>query len=174
MNQKLLIRSLAWLALALLLSACRSPYGDVRKPVSLKDTVTDLAKYELWFDHKSYIFGEPIHIRATVTNLANVPLTFQSHPNYEQTGKEPVIDLVIVQKLLSDPDSAERRVWSEEHPDQAVLSIELEPGQSYTIEWTLTLSRSSIYFVDAHCVLPNGLVGELPGEIWYGAAPRRR
>ncbi len=123
--------------LALYLSACVEQ--DPRVPVSAAQGPSDLYKLGIWSAHKQYEFGEPVHLRATLTNLSTEELA-------AKLDLYPIINIVVGTKNPSETTA--ERVWSQEHPDEALYELALAPGESYVIEWSFTLSRRDRYFAD--------------------------
>lgn len=108
----------------------------------LQDTTSDhVLAIEIWTDHASYKFGEPVHIRMKLTNNASQAVTLQS-----QSGKEPVLDIVFQRGPYDTP--VEQHIWSQAYPDQVKYILTLAPKESYEVEWTLTPLQRSVYRID--------------------------
>lgn len=98
--------------------------------------------FELRTDHEFYESGEPVNVHVALTNVTDQVITLQS-----KTGVDPVLDLHI--QRGPDQNPIEKRVWSDEHPDDVRYTLTLEPGESYEVEWTQVLSTSDVYSVGA-------------------------
>ena len=132
-TRKLFILLLATLCLA----ACVEQ--DPRVPVSTAVGPSNLYKIEMWSAHKQYEFGELVHLRATLTNQSTEKLA-------AKLDFYPIINIVVGTKNPSETTA--ERVWSQEHPDEALYELALAPGESYVIEWSFTLSRRDRYSAD--------------------------
>ncbi len=129
--------SLLLAGLALLsLTACFPPGRGAK---TLKGTTPDrVLSIELWTDHEGYEFGEPVNVRAKLTNISGQTVTLRS-----KSGIDPVVDIVIG----GGPNATEQRVWSQEQPGDVLYILTLAPGESYEVEWTQNLSVPGSYGV---------------------------
>jgi hypothetical protein len=130
----LLIACLALLSL----TAC---YDPDRGAGTLRDTTPDhVLTIEISTDHVAYKFGEPVNIRAKLTNISSQAIFLQS-----QSGKEPILNVIFQRGPYDAP--IERHDWSQEHPDQVKYTLQLAPTESHEIEWTLMPVARSVYII---------------------------
>ena len=127
---------LAMLLLAISLTACDNA---ARKPVIATSQLPGVYTVELWSEYKYYELGEPVRLKATLTNVAKDTITFGS-----ASGSVPVLDIEL---RTPGGEQTEERFWSKENPLQAKQLVTLAPRESLSISWTVTLSVRSAYRV---------------------------
>lgn len=161
---------LAWLALVGLV-AC---VDTSRDPETSASGLPDIYNVELWSEHRYYEFGEPVNLRATLTNVSEYTLTFGS-----ESGTTPIIDLTI--KDFPATATPDERMWSQENLDKVKYLVVLSPGESYVITWALSLSIQTKYLIDIQWMDPfghppqsnlePGRIGSLRNSIYHGLRP---
>lgn len=131
--------SLLLACLALLsLTACFPPGRGAK---TLHDWTPDrVLAIDLWIDHEQYDFGEPVNVRAKLTNISGEVVHLRS-----KSGSDPVMDIIIETSTSAEP--MEELTWSQAHPDDVLYILELAPGQSYEIRWSQALSQRRGYRV---------------------------
>ncbi len=127
----------------LILSAC---VDTSRQPKTFGDYLTNIYTIELWSEHTFYEFGEPVNLRATLTNISTDTITFRG-----KSGADPILDINIRTPGGGGP---EERVWSKENSDRVKYSVTLAPQESYIITWTLPLSFRTTYIIDVLWINP--------------------
>ena len=142
------------LAILLLAASCAS---NLREPVRSTNSLTGVIEAEIQSDHGYYDFGEPVRVRVT---LKNVSRKIQVLGN--ETG--PVADI----RMQS---YTETREWSQEHPNDVKRLVTLKPGESYVIEWIVTLTERASYGVTAWWADSTGFRVEMGFGIYYGVLP---
>ena len=125
------------LALIVLLAGC---VDTSREPITTKDELPSVYRVEMWSAHEFYEFGEPVNLRATLTNISTGMITFR--------GKNDVTPVLDVNVRAADWPGHEEKIWSKENPASVKYQITLAPQESYIITWTLTLSFKTSYVVD--------------------------
>lgn len=130
----LLIACIALLSLA----TC---YDPDRGAGAFRGTTDDhVLAIEISTDHVAYESGEPVNIRAKLTNISSQAIFLQS-----QSGKEPILNVIFQRGPYDAP--IERHAWSQEHRDQVKYTLQLAPTESYEIEWTLMPVARSVYII---------------------------
>ena len=137
-----------------------------RKPYEFQATVTSSEGVyyttKARINQKSYDFGEPVRFYFELTNISPQTITLRS-----SSPITPAVDLVMRRVLPEDP--SEVYVWSKTHPDQARHEIRLQPGETYAIEWTLTLARPGVYEAQTLWVEPSLVSSSRPSKGWSRA-----
>lgn len=134
----------------------------IRTPYELEGTVTSSEgvsyRTKIKISQKSYDFGEPVRFYFEITNMSPQTITLRS-----SSPITPAVELVMRRVLPEEPSDV--YVWSERHPDQARHEIRLQPGETYAIEWTLTLARPGVYEAHTLWVEPS-ISGSPPRKGW--------
>ncbi|HEY4689170.1 MAG TPA: hypothetical protein VIK33_07640 [Anaerolineae bacterium] len=158
MKKALLSLLLTCLAL-LSLTACFPPGRGAK---TLQDRTPDrVLSIELWIDHEQYDFGEPVNVRAKLTNISGQVVNLTS-----TSGNDPVMDIIIRTTAVYEPE--ERLIWSHDHPDDIVYTLELAPGESYELEWSQVPSQRRGYAVEVPWVDHTGYRSVSSLAISYG------
>lgn len=135
-----------------------------RQPEIATSQLTGVYAIELWSEHEFYEFGEPVNLRATLTNVSTDTITFEG-----KSGTTPVLDINV---RAADWPGHEERIWSKENLNQVKHLVTLAPQESYIITWTLSLSFRTSYAVEVLWIDPRE--GEQLGHgtgIRYGDRP---
>jgi len=143
------------MAILLLAAGCSS---NLRKPMRGTNSLTGVIEAEIQCDHWYYDFGESVHIQARLKNVSRKDLVF---------GNEtvPVMDI----RIQSSPTDA--HYWAQEHSDDVKRLVTLKPGESYTVEWTMTPTSQAIYGIDAWWTDSEGDRSGMGTTIFYGVRP---
>jgi len=131
--------SLMLASLALVgLTACFPPG---RSAQTLEGRTPDrVLSIELWIDHEQYDFGEPVNVRAKLTNISGQAVNLTS-----TSGRDPVMDIIIETSTSMEP--MEKLIWSQNNPDDVLYTLGLAPGEAYELQWSQVLSQRRSYRV---------------------------
>ncbi len=161
--KSILLAIFAFAIIVLIVSIIRQRID--RTSLELKSTVTSSEgvhyNMKIKINQKSYSFGEPVRFYFEITNTSSQTITLRS-----SSPITPAVDLVMRRVLPEEPSDV--YVWSERHPDQARHEIRLQPGETYAIEWTLTLARPGVYEAQTLWVEPS-VSGSPPRKGWSRA-----
>jgi hypothetical protein len=146
------------LAALLLAAGCTS---NLREPVQNTNSLPGVIEAELWGDHQYYEFGEPVRVRVTLKNVSH---EIQVLGGKDENANKPVIEIQM-------GSSAERRLWSQEHPDEVKYLVTLKPGESYVVEWIVTPTVRGVCGFGAWWADPRGFRGAMGITIDYGIRP---
>jgi len=141
------------------LTACFPPGRDAK---TLLDRTPDrVLSVELWIDHEQYDFGEPVNVHAILTNISGQVVNLIS-----KSGSDPVMDIIIRTTAVYEPE--ERLVWSHDHPDDVLYTLELAPGEAYELEWSQVPSQRRGYAVEVPWIDHTGYLRVSSLGISYG------
>lgn len=124
---------------------------------------------QLCTDKRKYQFGETVQIQWQIRNISNKVLTLDG-------GEDPAMDIYAANWLpASEEGGADRYVeehWSDTHAYET--QIQLEPGETYLIEWQWPTVHTNLEAVLTHLQIPAENVVEVNIVADYALQPDNR
>ncbi len=118
-------------------------------------------KISIVIDQNYYNLGEPVHLYLAITNTSSQTIFLPS-----PSSSTPAVDIVMRRVFPEEPSAT--YIWSQMHSGQIGHDIYLQPGETYTLEWTLVLKQPGIYEVQAFWIEPS-VVYSRPSHKWSRA-----
>lgn len=120
-------------------------------------------------DKREYQFGETVQIQWQIRNISNKVLTLDG-------GEDPAMDIYAANWLpASEEGGADQYVeehWSDTHAYET--QIQLEPGETYLIEWQWPTAHTNLVTVVNHRQIPSKNVARIIFVADYALQPDNR
>ena len=124
---------------------------------------------QLCTDKRKYQFGETVQIQWQIRNISNEVLTLDG-------GEDPAMDIYAANWLpVSEEGGADHYAeehWSDTHAYET--QIQLEPGETYLIEWQWPTAHTNLATVLTHQKIPGENVARIILVADYALQPNNR